>query len=69
MDDLENEPDKPRTFKKGYPSGGCTRRFLEANTKSRERRYYRSFCQKMFANQDALSMKTAKGFLDRDHLS
>lgn len=65
MDNIDKDPEKMKTFKTGYASGGCVPKILEANTKGREQRYYLTYCQKMFASENLPSMKDSRGLLDR----
>jgi hypothetical protein len=65
MDNIDKDPEKMKTFKTGYASGGCVPKILEANTKGREQRYYHTYCQKMFASENLPSMKDSRGLLDR----
>jgi hypothetical protein len=65
MDNIDKDPEKMKTFKTGYASGGCVPKILEANTKGREQRYYHTYCQKMFASENLPSMKGSRGLLDR----
>jgi hypothetical protein len=65
MDNIDKDPEKMKTFKTGYASGGCVPKILEGNTKGREQRYYLTYCQKMFASENLPSMKDSRGLLDR----
>src|SRR5829696_795157 len=52
----------------GYASGNCVPKILDGNTKGRDQRYYRSYCQKMSASENLPSVKYSKGVLDREFI-
>jgi hypothetical protein len=65
MDDIEQDLDKMRLFKTGYASGGNVPKTLDANTSSRQQRYYWTYGFKIVAAEKLPSDKQARGLLNR----
>jgi hypothetical protein len=68
LGDLDKDEHKKLLYMTGYASGGCVPKILDGNTKGRESRYYRSYCQKMSASENLPSIKYSKGVLDREFI-
>jgi hypothetical protein len=68
LGDLDNDPYKKLLYMTGYASGNCVPKILDGNTKGRDQRYYRSYCQKISASENLPSVKYSKGVLDREFI-
>jgi hypothetical protein len=68
LHNLDKDPYKRLLYMTGYASGGCVPKILDGNTKGREQRYYRSYCQKISASENLPSIKYSKGVLDREFI-
>lgn len=68
LGDLDNDPYKKLLYMTGYASGNCVPKILDGNSKRRDQRYYRSYCQKMSASENLPSVKYSKGVLDREFI-
>jgi hypothetical protein len=66
--DLDTDEYKKRLYMTGYASGSCVPKILDASSKNREQRFYRSYCQKMSASESLPSIKYSKGVLDREFI-
>jgi hypothetical protein len=68
LGDMDDDPYKKLLYMNGYASGSCVPKILDASSKSREQRFYRSYCQKMSASENLPDIKYSKGVLDREFI-
>ena len=65
LNNMDKDEYKKLLYMNGYASGSSVPKILDGNTKSREQRYYRPYCQKMSASERLPSVEYSKGVLDR----
>jgi hypothetical protein len=68
LGNLDKDDYKKLLFMTGYASGSCVPKILDGNTKGRQSRYYRSYCQKISASENLPSIRYSKGVLDREFI-
>jgi hypothetical protein len=68
LGNLDEDEYKKLLYMTGYAFGGCVPKILDASSRDREQRYYRSYCQKMSASESLPSIKYSKGVLDREFI-
>ena len=65
---MDRDDNKKLLYMTGYASGACFPKILDGSAKSREQRYYQSYCQKMTASENLPSIKYCKGVFDRSFI-
>jgi hypothetical protein len=68
VNELDDDPYKRLLYMTGYASGAIVPKILDAGTKDRDQRFYRSYCQKISASENLPSVKYSKGVLDREFI-
>lgn len=68
LGDLDRDEYKRLLYMTGYAFGGSVPKILDASSKSRDQRFYRSYCQKISASENLPSIKYSKGVLDREFI-